>query len=174
MHVRSLLAGVGIAAVAVTVPLVVISTASADPSPSSSAPSSTSCPRQTVHQEVQQYLAAHADVAQELKTLQAMPKDQRAQARQQYLAAHPDVAAQLKTFAKDRRGAWAEASGARTAELDKYPAVKALFEDLAKTPAGQRAAEAQKYLAAHADAKTQLKQLRADDRSHAQTCKASK
>jgi len=173
VHVRSLLAGVGIAAVAVTVPLVVISTASADPSPSGST-SSTSCPRQSVRQEVQQYLAAHPDVAQEIKTLQGLPQDQRAQARQQYLAAHPDVAAQLKTFRQDRRGAWAEVAGAAAAELDKYPAVQALVQDLGKTPAGQRAAEAQKYLAAHPDARTQLKQLRSDARSHRQTCKATK
>jgi hemophore-related protein len=173
VHVRSLLAGIGIAAVAVTVPLVVVSTASADPAPSGST-TSTSCPRQSVRQEVQQYLAGHPDVAQEMKTLQALPQDQRAAARKQYLAAHPDVAAQLKTFRQDRRGAWAEATGARTAELDKYPAVKALDEDLATTPAGQRAAEAKKYLAAHADARTQLRQLRADARSHRQTCKATK
>ena len=175
MHVRSLLAGVGITAVAVTVPLVVISTASADPAPAGSTSStSTSCPRQAVHQEVQQYLAAHPDVAQEIKTLQAMPQDQRASARQQYLAAHPDVAAQLKTFRQDRRGAWAEVTGAAAAELDKYPAVQGLVQDLGNTPAGQRAAEAQKYLAAHPDARTQLKQLRADARSHRQTCKATK
>lgn len=177
MHVRSLLAGAGITAAAVAIPLVVISTASADPAPSgstSSTSTSTSCPRQAVHQEVQQYLAAHADVAQELKTLQAMPQDQRAAARKQYLAANPDVAAQLKTFAKDRRGVWAEVAGAKAAELAKYPAVQALFDDLGKTPAGQRAAEAQKYLAAHSDAKTQLQQFRADARSHAQTCKATK
>jgi hemophore-related protein len=174
VHVRSLLAGIGIAAVAVTVPLVVISTASADPAPSGSTTSSTSCPRQSVRQEVQTYLTAHPDVAAEMKTIRALPQDQRAAARKQYLAAHTDVAAQLKTFRQDRRGAWAEATGARTAELDKYPAVKALDEDLAKTPAGQRAAEAKKYLAAHSDARTQLKQLRADQRSHAQTCKATK
>lgn len=182
MHVRSVIAGVGIAAVAVAVPLVVISAASADPSPSTSTSSpsspsstnSTSCPRQTVHQEVQQYLAANPAVAQELKTLQAMPQDQRAQARKQYLAANPSVAAQLKTFRQDRAGAWAEVAGARTAELDKYPAVEALFQDLAKTPAGQRAAEAKTYLAAHSDARTQLKALRADARSHRQTCKATK
>ena len=173
MHVRPLLAGVGIAAVAVTVPLVVISTASADPSPSGST-SSTTCPRQSVRQEVRQYLAAHPDVAQEIKTLQAIPQDQRAQARQQYLADHPDVAAQLKTFRQDRRGAWAEVAGAAAAELDKYPAVQALVQDLGKTPAGQRAAEAQKYLAAHPDARTQLKQLRSDARSHRQSCRATK
>jgi hemophore-related protein len=176
VHVRSLLAGIGIAAVAVTVPLVVISSASADPAPSGSTTTSTSttCPRQSVHQEVQQYLSAHPDVAAEMKTIQALPQDQRAAARKQYLAAHSDVAAQLKTFRQDRRGAWAEATGARTAELDKYPAVKALDEDLANTPAGQRAAEAKKYLAAHSDARTQLKQLRADQRSSAQACKATK
>jgi len=179
VHVRSLLAGVGIAAVAVAVPVVVISTASADPSPSGSAsstssPSSTSCPRQSVRQEVQQYLAAHPDVAQEIKTIRALPQDQRAAARQQYLAQHPDVAAQLKTFRQDRRGAWAEVAGAGAAELDKYPAVQALVQDLGKTPAGQRADEAKKYLAAHPDARTQLEQLRSDTRSHRQTCKATK
>jgi hemophore-related protein len=170
VHIRSVLAGVGIAGVAVAVPLVVVSSASAAPSPTSSS----SCPRLAVHQQVQQYLAAHPDVAQEIKTLQAMPQDQRKQARQQYLAAHTDVAAQLKTFRQDRRGAWAEVTGAATAELDKYPAVKALDEDLAKAPAGQRAAEAKKYLAAHPDAKSQLKQLRSDARSHRQTCKTTK
>jgi hemophore-related protein len=171
VHVRSLLAGIGIAAVAVTVPLVVISTASADPAPSGT---STSCPRQSVRQEIQQYLAAHPDVAAEIKTLQALPQDQRPAARQQYLAAHPDVAAQLKTFRQDRRGAWAEVAGAAAAELDKYPAVQALVDDLGKTPAGQRAAEAQTYLAAHPDARTQLRELRADARSHRQTCKPTK
>lgn len=176
MHVRSLLAGVGIAAVAVTVPVVVISTASADPSPSGSSgtTSSTTCPRQSVRQEVQQYLAAHPDVAQEIKTLQALPQDQRAAARKQYLAANPDVATQLKTFRQDRHGAWAEVAGAAAAELDKYPAVEALIQDLGKTPAGQRAAEAKTYLAAHSDARSQLKELRSDARSHRQTCKATK
>lgn len=179
MHVRSVLAGAGITAVAVAVPLVVISTASAAPSPSGSTGSTSSstsagCPRQAVHQEVQQYLAANPDVAQEIKTLQALPQDQRAAARKQYLTAHPDVATQLKTFRQDRRGAWAEVAGAAAAELDKYPAVQGLVQDLGSTPAGQRAAEAQKYLTAHPDARTQLKQLRADARSHRQTCATTK
>jgi hemophore-related protein len=172
VHIRSLLAGIGVAAVAVTVPLVVISSASADPAPSGS--TSSSCPRQSVRQEVQQYLAAHPDVAAEITTLQALPQDQRAAARTQYLAAHPDVAAQLKTFRQDRRGAWAEVAGAAAAALDKYPAVKALVDDLGTSPAGSRAAEARTYLAAHPDARTQLRQLRADARSHTQACKATK
>jgi hemophore-related protein len=169
VHVRSLLAGVGIAALAVAVPLVVISTASADPSPSSS----TTCPRQTVRQEVQQYLAAHPDIAQEIKTLQTLPRDQRAQARQQYLAAHPDAAAQLEEFRQDRFGAWAEVAGAKSAELAKYPAVEAMVEQLGRTPAGRRATAARQYLADHPDARTQLRQLRADVRDHAQTCRAT-
>lgn len=178
MHIRSLLAGAGLTAAAVAVPLVVVSTASADPAPApaataaASSPAAQSCPRLATRQQVKSYLAAHTDVAQELKTLRALPQDQRAQARRQYLAAHPDVAAQLTTFRQDRRGTWAEVAGARTAELDKYPAVQALFQDLAKAPAGRRAAEAKTYLAAHADAKSQLRQLRQDEKARLQSCRA--
>ena len=174
MHVRSLLAGVGIAAVAVTVPLVVVSTASAEPSSTSSPATSSSCPRLAVHQEVTQYLAAHPDVAAEIADLKKLPQDQRASARRQFLAAHPDVAAQLKTFRQDRRGTWAEVAGGAAAELDKYPAVKALVEQLGKTPAGQRAAAAKQYVADHPDAKAQLQQLRADNRTRLQACRAGK
>ena len=176
MHVRSLLAGVGIAAVAVTVPLVVVSTASAEPSssPASSSSPSASCPRLALHQEVKQYLAAHPDVAAEIADLKKLPQDQRAAARKQYLATHSDVAAQLKTFRQDRRGTWAEVAGGAAAELDKYPAVKAMVEQLGKTPAGQRAAAAKQYLADHADAKAQLKELRTDHRTRLQACRAGK
>jgi hemophore-related protein len=169
VHIRSLLAGVGIAAVAVTVPLVVVSTANAGPSTSTTAQN---CPREATHQAVKDYLAAHPDVAQELTTVKQLPQDQRAQARQQYLAAHPDVATALKQFRADRRGTWAEVAGQKAAELDKYPAVKAMFEQLGQTAAGQRAAAAQQYLADHSDAKTQLKQLRADNRSRLQSCRS--
>ena len=170
MHVRSLLAGVGIAAVAVAVPLVVVSTASADPGSSTSS----SCPRLAVHQEVRQYLAAHPDVAAEIADLKKLPQDQRATARRQYLAAHPDVAAQLTTFRQDRRGAWAEVAGGVAAELDEYPAVAAMVEQLGQTPAGQRADAAKQYLADHPDAQAQLKQLRADNRTRLQACRAGK
>jgi hemophore-related protein len=170
VHVRSLLAGVGIAAVAVTVPLVVVSTASAEPSSSTAS----SCPRLDVHQAVQQYLAAHPDVAAEIADLKKLPQDQRASARKQYLAAHPDVATQLKTFRQDRRGTWAEVAGAAAAQLDQYPAVKAMVEQLGQTPAGQRAEAAKQYLADHPDAQTQLKQLRAANRTRVQSCRAGK
>jgi len=170
VHVRSLLAGVGITVVAVAVPLVVVSTASAAPSASTSA----NCPRIAVHQEVQQYLAAHLDVAAELTHLKGLPADQRASARKEYLTAHPDVAAQLTTFRQDRRGSWAEVAGAAAAELDKYPAVKTMVEQLGQTPAGQRAAVAKQYLADHADARAQLKQLRTDNRTRLQSCRAGK
>jgi hemophore-related protein len=176
VHVRSLLAGVGIAAVAVAVPLVVVSTASAEPSSTtaSSSATSASCPRLALHQEVKQYLAAHPDVATELTQLKQLPQDQRAAARKQYLATHSDVAAQLKTFQQDRRGTWAEVAGAAAAELDKYPAVKTMVEQLGQTPAGQRATVAKQYLADHADAKAQLKQLRTDNRTRLQSCRAGK
>jgi hemophore-related protein len=170
VHVRSLLAGVGIAAVAVTVPLVVVSTASAQPSSSTAS----TCPRLAVHSEVQQYLAAHPDVAAEIADLKKLPQDQRAAARRQYLAAHPDVAAQLTTFRKDRRGGWAEAAGGAAAALAEYPAVKAMVEQLGQTPAGRRADAAKQYLAAHPDAQAQLTQLRADNRSRLRTCRAGK
>lgn len=176
MHIRSLLAGVGIAAAAVTVPLVVASTANAGPSTTSTTSSTSTtaqnCPGMAAHQAVKDYLAAHPDVAQELKTLRQLPKDQRAQARQQYLTAHPDVATELAQLRADRRGTWAEVAGQRAAELDKYPAVKALFEQLGQTPAGQRAAAAKQYLADHSDAQAQLKQLRADNRSRLQSCRS--
>jgi hemophore-related protein len=174
VHVRSLVAGIGIAAVAVAVPVVVVSTASAQDSPSTSSTAAANCPRLDLRKQVKDYLAAHPDVARELATLRALPQDQRAQARRQYLAAHPDVAAQLQQFRQDRRGTWAEVAGQRTAELDKYPAVQALLQDLATTPSGQRAAEAKKYLADHPDAKSQLRQLRSDDRARLQTCRAGK
>jgi hemophore-related protein len=170
VHVRSLLAGVGIAAVAVTVPLVVVSTASAEPTSSTAS----SCPRLAVHREVQQYLAAHPDVAAEITHLKQLPQDQRASARKQYLAAHPDVATQLKTFRQDRRGSWAEVAGAAAAQLDQYPAVKAMIEQLGQAPAGQRAAAAKQYLADHPDAQAQLKQLRAANRTRVQSCRAGK
>jgi hemophore-related protein len=127
-----------------------------------------------VRQEVKDYLAAHPDVAQEIKTLRALPQDQRAQARQQYLAQHPDVAAELQQLRQDRQGAWFEVAGATAAELDKYPAVKAMVEQLGQTPAGQRAAAGRQYLADHPDARAQLQQLRADARMHTQSCRAGK
>ena len=127
-----------------------------------------------VHQEVQQYLADHPDVAAEIADLKKLPQDQRATARRQYLGAHPDVAAQLKTFRQDRRGTWAEAAGGAAAELDKYPAVKGLVDQLGQTPAGQRAAAAKQYLADHPDAQTQLEQLRADRRTRLESCRAGK
>jgi hemophore-related protein len=170
VHVRSLLAGVGIAAVAVTVPLVVVSAASAEPSSSAAS----SCPRLEIHQAIQQYLADHPDVAAEIADLKKLPQDQRASARTQYLAAHSDVAAQLKTFRQDRRGAWAEVAGAAAAQLDEYPAVKAMVEQLVQTPAGQRAQAAKQYLADHPDAQAQLKQLRAANRTRVQGCRAGK
>jgi hemophore-related protein len=174
VHVRSLVAGIGIAAVAVTVPVVVVTTADAQGTPSTSSTAATNCPRQDLRTQVKAYLSAHPDVAKELATLRTLPQDQRASARQQYLAAHPDVAAQLQQFRQDRRGTWAEVAGQRAAELDKYPAVQALVQDLARTPAGQRAAEAKKYLADHADATSQLKQLRSDTRTRLQACRAAK
>lgn len=169
MHIRSLLAGVGIAAVAVTVPLVVVSTASAD---TSTATSTQACPAQGPRHALEDYLAAHPDVAQEMATLKALPQDQRAQARKDYLTAHPDVATELKQLRADRRGAWAEAAGQTSAELDKYPAVKAMVEQLGHAAAGQRAAAAQQYLATHPDAKAELMQLRADNRSRLTSCRS--
>jgi hemophore-related protein len=169
VHIRSLLAGVGIAAVALAVPLVVVSTANAGPSTSTTAQD---CPRLAAHQAVKDYLAAHPDVAQEVTTLRQLPPDQRAAARQQYLAAHPDVATALRQLRTDRRGAWAEVAGRRAAELDEYPAVQAMVDQLGQTPAGQRAAVAKQYLADHPDAQAQLKQLRADNRSRLQSCRS--
>jgi hemophore-related protein len=103
MHVRSLVAGIGIAAVAVTVPLVVVSAASAQDSPPPSSTATPDCPRQDLRTEVKGYLTAHPDVKQEIADLKKLPKDQRAQARQQYLAAHPDARTQLDELRSDAR-----------------------------------------------------------------------
>jgi hemophore-related protein len=123
---------------------------------------------------VKDFLTGHPELAQELAALRKLPQDQRKAARQQYMSAHPDVAAEAKQLRQDRRGTWAEVAGQAAAELAKYPAVQALVTDLGKAPAGQRAAEAKTYLAAHPDAKTQLKQLRSETRTRVQSCRAGK
>ncbi len=180
MHIRSLLAGVGVAAVVGVGALVAVDVASADPgsgstssaATTSSTPSSAaSCPRADLRKEVADYLAAHPDVKAELQKIRSLPQDQRAAERKQYLAAHPDVAAQLATFRKDRRSAWWEVAGNESAVLSAHPDLADLFKAVGAAPAGQRQAAAQAYLAQHPDVKAELQQLR---KEHRQACQAGK
>jgi hemophore-related protein len=154
---RLLLAGASAAAVlAVGVPV-----ALADGGPSSPTPAApAACPH-----PVKDYLSAHPDVAAELKTLQALPADQRKAARQQWATAHPDLAAGLRAA---RREAGADA-GVRldvaADQLAAHPDVKALLDQLKSAPAGQRAQVARQYLAAHPGVRADLRALRTAVRS---------
>jgi hemophore-related protein len=98
MHVRSLLAGAGLAAVVAAVPLAVVSVASADDG-SSSASSGTGCAagqRWELAGDAGALLSAHPDVQQLLTALGQAPAGQRAEAAQAYLSAHPEVGADLR------------------------------------------------------------------------------
>lgn len=182
MHIRSLLAGVGLAAAVGVGSLVAVDVASADPgsgSPATTAATTTdgsapasgtsSCPRAELRQEVAGYLAAHPDVKAELQKIRSLPQDQRAAERKQYLAAHPDVAQQLATFRADRRSAWWEVAGNEAATLSSHPDLADLFKAVGAAPAGQRQAAARAYLAQHPAVKAELQQLRAQ---HRQACRA--
>lgn len=173
MHIRSLLAGVGLATAVGVGSLVAVSTASADPSPAtagsspataSSSPATSSCPRADVGKEVTDYLNAHPDVQQELQKIRSLPKDQRAAERKTYLTAHPDVQQQLQTFRADRRGAWWETAGNEAAILQAHPDLADLFTTVGSAPAGQRQATAQAYLKQHPDVRTELQQVRQQQR----------
>ena len=169
MHIRSLLAGVGLATAVGVGGVVVVTTASADPgsgTTASSTPSSStsSCPRADVRKEVADYLNAHPDVKAELQKIRSLPKDQRAAERNGYLTAHPDVKQQLATFRADRRSAGWEAIGNKAAILAAHPDLADLFKAVGAAPAGQRQATAQAYLKQHPDVKKELQQIRQQQR----------
>lgn len=174
MHIRSLLAGAGVATAVGVGALVVVTTASADPGPgttASSSPATSSCPRAGVRKEVTDYLTAHPDVKQELQKIRSLPKDQRAAERKTYLTAHPDVKQQLQKFRADRRGAWWETAGNEAAILQAHPDLADLFKAVGNAPAGQRRATAQAYLEQHPDVRTELQQVRQQQR---QACHPAK
>lgn len=173
MHIRSLLAGVGLATAVGVGSVVAVSVASADPgsttsssSPAtpSASPSNSSCPRADVRKEVADYLNAHPDVKQELQKIRSLPKDQRAAERKSYLSAHPDVKQQLQTFRADRRSASWESIGNKAAILQAHPDLADLFKAVGAAPAGQRQAAAQAYFTQHPGVRKELQQVRQQQR----------
>jgi hemophore-related protein len=157
MHIRSLLAGAGLAAVVAAVPLVVIATASADPAPPSS---SANCPRQDIRQAIGDFLAAHPEVAAERAKVRTLPLDQRTDAWRQYLADHPEIATDAGDLRTQLRGDRWELAGNVAAALAQHPELNGLRDALADAKPGERQAAAQAYLDRHPDARTALQQLR--------------
>lgn len=167
MHIRSLLAGAGLAAVVAAVPLVAMSTASADP-----APASASCPRLDLRQAIAEFLAAHPEVAEERATIRALPLEQRADAWRQYLADHPDIAAGARGLRAQLRGQRWEVAGNLAAALVARPELAGLRDALAGAQPDGRQAAAQAYLADHPEARAALQQLRQENRARLDACRA--
>jgi hemophore-related protein len=157
MHIRSLLAGAGLAAVVAAVPLVVISTASADPAPPSS---SADCPRQDIRQAIRDFLTAHPGVAAERAKIRALPPEQRADAWRQYLGDHPEIATAARDLRTQLRGDRWEVAGDVAAALAHHPELDGLRDALAHAEPGGRQAAAHAYLQQHPDARAALQQLR--------------
>jgi hemophore-related protein len=157
VHIRSLLAGAGLAVVVAAVPLVIISTASADPTPSTS---SAGCPRQDMRQAIDAFVTAHPEVAAERTTIRALPPDQRADAWRKYLADHPDLATAARDLRSQLRGDRWEVAGNVAAALAAHPELDGLRDALADAKPGDRRAAAQAYLAQHPEARATLQQLR--------------
>jgi hemophore-related protein len=168
---RTLVAGTGLAAaLAVGVPVALADGGSTSPGTSSSP---ASCPAHPV----KDYLAAHPDVAAELKTLHALPADQRKAARQAWAAQHQDLAVGLKQAATQARtqagGHLGNRLGAAGDYLAAHPDVAALLDQLKNAPAGSRAQAARQYLTAHPGVRTELHDLRATVRQHRAACGGS-
>ena len=167
---KSLLAAASGAAVllAVGVPAV----AYAEGSGSGGTTSTTaSCPRQDMHKAVAAYLAAHPDVAAELKKIHALPADQRAAARKAYLAQHSDVATALHDLRAQAKGDWADALAPVGAYLAAHPDVADLLTQLKNASAAQRKQVAQDYLSAHPGTQAELRGALKAVRQHARSCR---
>ena len=169
MHVRSLLAGVGLAAVVVAVPLVVVSTASAG---NGADPAAASCPRLEIREAIGAFRTAHPEVASERTTIRALPPGQRADAWRHYLADHPDVAADVRALRTELRGQRWEAAGNLAAAVAAHPELAGLRDALADAQPGQREAAGQAYLTAHPEARAALRQLRQENRARLDACRA--
>lgn len=171
MRIRKslLAAGSGVAVLlAVGVPAVAYAEGSGS---SGSTASSVSCPRQDLHKAVSAYLAAHPDVAAEVKKIHALPADQRAAARKAYLAAHPDVASALHGLRAQARGDWADALAPVGSYLAAHPDVADLLTQLKNAPEAQRHQVAQAYLDAHPGTTAELRDGMKALRKHARTCR---
>ena len=148
---RLLVAGAtAAAALAVAVPV-----ALADGGPGTPPAPAASCAH-----PVANYLAAHPDVAAELKALRGMPADQRKTARQQWAAAHPDLAAGFRAARQEKRAAGGTRLDVAADQLAAHPDVKALLDAVKAAPAGQRAQAGKAYLAAHPGVRAELRDLR--------------
>ena len=107
MHVRSLLAGAGLAVVVATVPITVVSVASADDGGPASPPAPTAPCGPGVRWEIAGDVAAAVDGSSDLSGLRdalaAAPEGTRAQAARQYLTDHPDARAALRDLRQEIR-----------------------------------------------------------------------
>ncbi|MGZ4544563.1 MAG: hemophore-related protein [Blastococcus sp.] len=170
---RSVLAaGSGLAVLlAVGVPAVAYADGSGGSGTSTS--TSASCPVQDLHKARASYLAAHPDVAAEVKTIRALPADQRAAARKAYLAQHPDVAAALKTLRGTATGDWADALASVGGFLSAHPDVAGLLTQLEHAPAAQRRQVAQDYLTAHPGTQAELRAALTAVRRQARSCRTA-
>lgn len=171
MRIRKslLAAGSGVAVLlAVGVPAVAYAEGSGS---SGSTTTSASCPRHDLHKAVSDYLAAHPDVAAEVRQIHALPADQRAAARKAYLAQHPDVAAALHGLRAQATGDWADALAPVGAYLAAHPDVADLLTQLKNAPSAQRHQVAEDYLSAHPGTKAELRDAMREMRQHARSCR---
>ncbi|HEV7211830.1 MAG TPA: hemophore-related protein [Blastococcus sp.] len=172
---RSVLAaGSGLAVLlAVGVPAVAYAESGSGSGASTSTSSSTSasCPVQDLRKARASYLAAHQDVAAEVKKIRALPADQRAAARKAYLAQHPDVATDLKALRGTATGDWADALASAGGFLAAHPDVAGLLTQLENAPAAQRHQLAQDYLTAHPGTQAELRGALTTLRGHARACR---
>jgi hemophore-related protein len=176
MRIRTsvLAVGSGIAVLfAVGVPAVAYAEGSGSGSSASgsSASAPASCPRQDRHKAVADYLAGHPDVAAEVKTIRALPADQRAAARKAYLAQHPDVAKALKSLRGQATGDWADVLAPVGDYLAAHPDVADLLTQLKDAPAAQRHQVAENYLTAHPGTQAELRAAVTTVRQHARACR---
>jgi hypothetical protein len=107
VHVRSLLAGAGLALVVVAVPVTVVSVASADDGGPSSPPAPTAPCAPGVRWEIAGDVAAAVDGSPDLSGLRdalaTAPSGTRAEAARRYLADHPDTRAALRELRQEIR-----------------------------------------------------------------------
>lgn len=170
MHIRSLLAGVGLTAVAVVVPLVAVSTASADDGadPTSAA----SCPGLEMRQAITDFLSTHPEVVDQRAEIRELPPEDRRDAWQAYLDAHPDVAADTAVVREELREQWWEIVGNAAATVHAYPELHGLLDRLADAPVGDRQAVAREYLADRPEARAALQDVRQENADRRLVCRS--
>jgi hypothetical protein len=107
VHVRSLLAGAGLAVVVAAVPVTVVSVASADDGGPSASPAPTApCPpgvRWEIAGDVAAAVAKSPDLGGLRDALAAAPAGTRAQTARQYLTDHPDARTELRDLRQQVR-----------------------------------------------------------------------